>query len=473
MSEKILKEGDDLFKFLKIVAVGVSVLVALPVYADELSDLKAQGKVLKAEETLGIQPIPVVEAPQKEAAPAPRILPRGAFIIPGTDTSVKFGGFIQTTVSADIKSTFGGPEYDQFAPFSAANGGIPYDNSLQANRGSGQIQFEARTTRLNLDFNTPTPYGNLRTFFESDFLGTGGSKLQSNSTAPRLRHAYAELGPLLVGQYWTNKGDIAQGINLFDVIGGPVGLSMGRFPQARYTYKINPTSLVALSIEQPVQDFSGANAVAFGAPGTNTSTNSVDTMPDVALRYTLGESWGRQSLSLAVRRIKVEGTNTLSLVDPAHPDLKTSTALGYFVNYQGQINLFGTDKFLYDLILEDGDGRDMTTVQTSAIITANGDLSTVKGQAATVAYQHYWAPKFSSNIAYGHAHYSSNDWTKVASDRYARFNTANSLHANFMWSPIKDSYIGIEYVYGKIGNDIGDNGAAQRITVGARFPLFN
>lgn len=454
-------------KYLKLAAIGLSIGVAIPAHADELSDLKEQVNQ-------SLQKIDALEKRQNaiSTAPASASSRPGVFQVPGTETTVKIGGYVQFTASKDVQGTFGGPEYNQFAPFSAGNGGIPYKTTVQANRNTGQVQMESRTSRINLDFNTPTTYGNLRSFIEVDFLGTGGSKLQSNSTAPRLRHAYAEFGPLLIGQTWTNKGDIAQGLNLFDVIGGPVGLSMGRFPQARYTFDVNPKSKLSVSIEQPVQDIAGADAVSFGAPGTTTSKNTLDTMPEITARYTYADTWGRQSLGVAARRLKWEGSNTQSLTAAGRPELKSSSDIGYFVNYQGQFNLFGTDKLLYTLIYEDGDGRDMTSYQTSAFIDKFGDLDTVSGWAGTIGYQHIWAPKWQSNLVWGMADYSANDWPKINSSPFSRYEKANSLHANLMWSPIKNSFIGVEYCYGKIENDAGNKGIAQRVTLGARFGLF-
>ncbi|PKO28734.1 MAG: hypothetical protein CVU32_00580 [Betaproteobacteria bacterium HGW-Betaproteobacteria-5] len=455
--------------------IGLSIAMAFPAQADEVTELKAQmNKLLQKIEALETRQNATAE---KQAATeakiatssAPTSRTPGTFQIPGTETTVKVGGFIQLEATKDIKNTFGGQTYDVFVPFTAANGGIPYKGTVQANRESGQTQFEARTSRVNLDINTPTAWGNLRTFVETDFLGTGGTKFQSNSTAFRLRHAYAELGPWLVGQAWTNQGDIAQGLNWFDIIGQPVGIpGMGRFPQIRYTYAINPTSKVSVSLEQPIQDYSGSDVVTFGATGTTISKNSVDTVPDFTARYTLADTWGRQSVGLILRRIKAEGTNTQSLTAAGSPEIHSSSVTGYLVNYQGQINLFKTDKLLYSLIYEDGAGRYMNDLQTSAIMTSTG-LDTVKGWGANVGYQHFWKPDLQTNVSYGKVHYSTSDWTKVSADKFARYNSADSFHLNLMWSPVKDSLVGIEYVYGKIGNDVGNKGDAQRLTLGARY----
>lgn len=448
-------KGRDMhLKYLKLAVIGLSIAGALPASADELSDQKAQmDKSLKKIET-----------------PATTSSRPGAIKIPGTEATIKFGGFIQTTLSVDVSNTLGGQEYDVFVPFTAANGGIPYKGTVQANRESGQVQFEARTSRFNMDINTPTDYGNLRTFVETDLMGAGGNKFQSNSNAFRVRHAYAEIGSWIFGQTWSNQGDIAQGVNLLDIIGGPVGIpGIGRFPQIRYTYGVTPTSKFSVALEQPVQDYVGSDLVSFGATGTTMSKNSIDTMPDLTARYTIADTWGRQSVGMVLRRIKAEGTNTQSLTAAGSPEIKSDSTIGFLFNYQGQINLFGTDKLLYSAIYEEGAGRYMNDMQATAIFNSDGLFDTVRGWGANIGYQHIWMPNWQSNVTYGVVRYTTDDWTKVSADRYARYNAADSLHANLMWSPVKNSTVGIEYVYGKIGNDVGDTGTAQRITLGTRF----
>lgn len=457
-------------------AIGLMCSMALPAQADELSDLKAQmNKLMQKIESLEARQNTTAEKQaatdaKLAAAPAPTSSRPGTFQIPGTETTVKLGGFVQLEASKELDGTFGGQTYSAFVPFSVGTGGIPYDDTVQARREDGQMQWEARNTRLNLDINSPTSYGNLRIFLETDLFGTGGTKFQSNSNSFRLRHAFAELGPWLVGQTWTNSGDIAQGVTLFDVLGGPVGIpAIGRFPQIRYTHAFDQKSKFSVSLEQPVQDWAGADVVTFGATGTTVSKDSIDKWPDLTARFGYADTWGRQSVGAVVRHLEVEGSRATPLTSAGSPELRSSSTIGYAVNYQGQINLFGTNKLLYSLVYEDGAGRYINHPQTSAFLDDDGKLDTVRGHGWSLGYQHFWAPAWQSNIAYGQNRFKASDWTKVSSNRYGRYKEADGLHLNLMWSPIKGSLIGVEYVYGRIENDLGDEGSAQRIMFGSRF----
>lgn len=457
-------------------AASIMLAMAQPACADEVSDLKAQLNQL-------IQKIEALEARQnataeKQAATDAKLASTtptssskpGTFKIPGTETTVKIGGFVQLEATKELEGTFGGQTYLAYVPFSASTGGIPYKGTVQARREDGQFQMEARNTRLNLDINTPTSYGNLRLFFETDLYGTGGTKFQSNSNSFRLRHAYAELGSWLVGQTWTNSGDIAQGVTLLEVLGGPVGIpAIGRFPQVRYTHAFNPKSKLSVALEQPVQDWSGADTVTFGATGTTVSKDSIDKWPDLTARFTHTDSWGRQSVGAVLRHLEVEGSRATALTAAGKPEMRSTSKIGYALNYQGQINLLGTDKFLYSVVYEDGAGRYINHPQHSAFIDADGKLETIRGYSWNLGYQHFWSPDWQSNITYGQNRFKAADWTRVTTSQYTRYKEADGLQMNLLWSPFKGSLIGVEYAYGRIENDLGDEGKAQRIMFGSRF----
>jgi len=107
---------------------------------------------------------------------------RGFFRLPGTQTLLKIGGYFKTDFIYDLKPAGNG---ESFIPSS-----IPIPKVVGVNNSTVSI----RPTRLNLDFRVPTSkVGEVRFYLEGDLFGT-------NSTTPRLRHAYAQVRNVLIGQ---------------------------------------------------------------------------------------------------------------------------------------------------------------------------------------------------------------------------------------------------------------------------------
>lgn len=448
-------------------ALSLSVGLVGNVKADQLSDLQAQVKALtesinalqKRQEQYDAKQS-VVENKQSVVESKPAVVPANvvtsgvmpnSILITGTNTSLKIGGYAQVSVIDDFKGSLGNSQ-TVLLPYSPTYGGIPYNGTAAANR-NGQIQFEARESRLNFETRTPTAYGELRTLVEGDFYGAGGSKATTNSVSLRLRLAMAEIGPWLAGQYWSNFGDLYQGPEVFD-FGGPVGLpAINRQPQIRYTQKIGKNWQLSASIEQPVQDFVGADTVLFTAGLNNISTNSVDELPELTGRLTYGDTWGRQSVGAVVRKLKASDGAALD-----------SSLTGYALNYQGQFNTFGKDKVYYDLVYENGAGRYLTQTPSSAALY-KGQLYAISGRGANLTYQHWWAENWRSNISAGLIKLSN----PHPATPLTQFDEVRSLHANILWSPIPKALVGLEYTYAKIKNEASQEGSGQRLNLTTQF----
>ena len=216
----------------------IALLTGLPAAsADELADLRANQELLQRRidqlaqgalpETkvapgiagpLGTQPIP-------GQAIIGGSFPR-SFLVPGTDTSIRVGGFVDLTANYFLQGA------------NTANPGLPSSNfgqngnlngvpvgqmfvpglgnvAQQANhsRGNGFFEFSPQQSRLNVETRTPTAWGELRTFFEFDWSGSNAFSVQTaqqaggDSLLPRLRFAYGTLGGFLAGQAISNFSD--------------------------------------------------------------------------------------------------------------------------------------------------------------------------------------------------------------------------------------------------------------------------
>ncbi len=159
-----------------------------------------------------------------------------SFLIPGTDTSLRVGGFVDVTI-LDFLQGGGGVPGSNYGSNSGQNGNLqviplrggivpgalgsskafggfvaPSPNRAPS-RNNGVIELSPQQSRLNAETRTPTSWGEARTFMEFDWAGCDNFSCQTlqqgggNSLLPRLRYAYGTLGGFLGGQAISNFSD--------------------------------------------------------------------------------------------------------------------------------------------------------------------------------------------------------------------------------------------------------------------------
>ena len=106
----------------------------------------------------------------------------GYLYIPGTDASMRLGGFIKMSI---VQSFDPVGSADRFVAGTISVSGDEVGTDDQAN-------LTTRQSRLNLDVRRHTALGPLRAFIEGDYTGDGDSF--------RLRHAYGQFHQILAGQ---------------------------------------------------------------------------------------------------------------------------------------------------------------------------------------------------------------------------------------------------------------------------------
>lgn len=417
--------------------------------AAEIDELKSQLEQLA-------QRIAHIEAERKAApaaAPAAQAAPAavtagdfpGSYKLPGTDTSVKIGGFINLSFNHDLDGYMDPNNYEYFAVPA-----IPLKGSPRAER-KGRSFFDARYSRLNFETRTPTRYGPLRTFIETDFYQyrSQGGEYQINDSTNRLRQAYAEFGNFLLGQTWTTFIDLASLADTLD-FGGPSGATTVRQPLIRYTMPVGEGSTLALAVENSKTDFlnaSGHNAV------------SLDERPDFVAKFKTVQPWGQFYLSGVQRQLRLHDDTTD----------KDITRNGWGYSLGGILNVGSGGDYLHGQINGGrGIGRYMADLfNFSDAGTYDGDrLKLSEARGFLVGYAHYWTPSVRSNFAYGRLDledHPANSYDGVADERY------QTVHANLLWSPIPQADVGIEWITGERKAETGEKGRANRLMLGARF----
>jgi Porin subfamily len=261
----------------------IALLTGLPIAtADELADLRANQELLarRIEQLSQAPPSPgttgggAAQPLGYQAAPGVPVgggsFPR-SFLIPGTDTSIRVGGFVDYTAlyflngantpNPGTPTTNSGQNGNAMSiPVGQVNipGLGPTAQSANHSRGNGVFSSGPDQSRIDIESRTPTAWGESRTFFSWDFGGTNGFNSLSvqqaggDSKIPRLRFAYGTLGGFLAGQALSNFSDADADTESME-FGGALGSTGGqRIPQVRYTLAGPWGSAWSVSAEQPI-----------------------------------------------------------------------------------------------------------------------------------------------------------------------------------------------------------------------------
>ncbi|MFZ3238275.1 MAG: DcaP family trimeric outer membrane transporter [Stellaceae bacterium] len=302
---------------------GLTALIALQTgiptaKADELADLRANQLLLqqRIDQLAQAQAQGIPEQKQSPGFPGamgspatPGVALAGgsfprSFLIPGTDTSIRVGGFVDITI-LDFLQGGGGVNGSNYGSNSGQNGNlqsIPLGGGVvpgapggshafggfvapsvnrAPGRNNGVLEFSPQQSRINIETRTPTGWGESRTFFEFDWAGCDNFSCQTlqqgggNSLTPRLRYAYGTLGGFLAGQAISNFSDADADTESME-FGGAEGSTGGyRIPQVRYTLAGPYGSAFSVSAENPFTTAitpGGVQSTDLNLSGTGTST---------------------------------------------------------------------------------------------------------------------------------------------------------------------------------------------------------
>ena len=474
-------------------------LAASPTRADELSDLRAEMKTMRAASLAMERRLMKLER-EKTARPAgaagavsaggattarnvgagpnaPNAGPTAAPIlaqptagflrIPGSDTSIKLGGFVKIDGVYDVKGGGIGGTGTDFTE-------IPL-RGTPASRRAADFNATARQTQIALSSVTPTSsYGDLKTYVAIDFYGANnGNGLYTNSFAPRLFQAYVSAdkvagGSVLVGQAWSTFMDLDSYPETLD-LNGPVGTVFIRQPMVRYVRDLGGGSKLFLAAEAPYADFEGANPYPVFSGGGAPSTNIRDPIPDFVAKYTYDAKWGHVAVAGIARYINADTGGALvngfsgntGVFGGGFMGAATIKTVGKdTINFQG-VGGPGIGRYLFG---EDDSGGSAASLVTCGNAVACG-LRTTTGFGGAVSYQHYWTDKVRSNFIGGVAHYND----EFPDNQAGSTRTIVSAFANLIYSPLPTTDIGLEFIYGSRSvlaspaPGIGAEGQATRV----------
>lgn len=347
----------------------------------------------------------------------------GSFLIPGTNTEFKIGGYVKADFIYDIKQKQG----NSINPATLEKKlKIDPETKEEQEYDQGEFQAHARQSRVNISTYTPTPLGELITFIETDFYGAGGNQNQSNSYGVRLRHAYGQIAGLLFGQYWSNFGAIDAIPGTVDFY-GPEGYTFIRQAQLRWTQMIDEKLKFSVSLENPEanQNFGG---------------KFLDKLPDGTAALEYNDVWGLVRFSVLGRQ--------LTTPDDRQEELAYGLNLGAKIAAWPGGNLFASFTF------GDGIGRYLIGGVGQAAFYAppppmpggsNRPVLTLReAWGLTLGANHKLTDTVMAQLAWGR--YELEDAPSHLRLQ-APFKRSTTLHASLFWTPLSRLTFAAEFIY--------------------------
>ena len=355
----------------------------------------------------------------------------GYFRIPGTSTLMRIGGYAKTDFIYDLKPA---GNVDSFIPAT-----IPVPSITGINNST----ISVRATRFNLDFLVPTKSGDsYRFFFEMDFFGT-------NSTTPKLRHAYGQAKNFLVGQTFSNFMDPDSGADTLDYQ-GPNAMVSIRNPQFRYSLLVANKTTFSFSAEKPTSD------VLFMTPEFSAQPNSPS--PDGTLKLRREMERGHVQLSALFRSVAA-----------FLPDGRHESVFGWGFNFAGATRLWEKNTVVYQLAYGNGIERYINDTSGLGIDAAVSSLQNPHIQALPVvatygAWQHFWSERLRSSAEYSYVQVQN-----TVAEPGATYHQGNYTGGNLIWNPFGSLTVGGEFLYGWRVNEDKASANAPRIQFSAKY----
>jgi hypothetical protein len=390
-------------------------------------------------------PVPVPITPEEAQKFVSRGIMPGSFLVPGTNTSFRFRGFVRLMGLYD------------FNPIGVPDAFVT--NSIPVPQQHGEnYNMSARMSRVATETWTPTPFQDwtVHTFVEADFFNGPGQAAGGGGNPFRLRHAFVDYGYFRVGQQNTVFMDASTWPSLVD-FQGPAGWVNQRRPGARMTLPLSDLWFWAVGVEQPFSDIT-----------TNGLGTNVQDVPDFAthLRYegdfghfqvsglaralgyrpTVGETTRRAGYGLSAGTTFhpwawLLGSNPVRKDNPTA--LERCRIIGQYVVG------WGVARYINDEVGQGLDGQvDPTT----------GGFKPVYAAAYVVSYEQWYTERWLSNFTYSQTFAGSNGDQPASTYVGAKYQGAS-----LWYIPFRNMSLGVEYLWGERKDLDGERGRANRL----------
>lgn len=369
--------------------------------------------------------------------------------------------------------------YD-FRPIASTDDFVTSSIPVPQGRGQNSV-LTPRYTRLGWDTETPLPIEcldwKLKTRIEIDFFN-GNTSGNFGSFPPRLRFAWADFGPFLIGQAASLFMDYDVFPNVIDYE-GPGGMVLMRQPIIALHTPIGDKMKFSIGIEQPYSDISWfENGTWHVSPGSGIITTpgigrNVQDVPDVTTNIRYTDDYGHLQVAGIGRKLTFQPGLGGSALDD----------FGYGINVTGSFHPWAymtctprtgecatpmsKSRFLAQFAAGRGINRyiqDVNGLGLDASFDPVNGFRAIPSYGWFVAYEQWWSQKWASNFTYGEDEMGLTD--TMPDNTYKR---ANYLTGNIIYLPVERMAVGLEVLYGMRKNKDGDNGDATRIQLAFQY----
>lgn len=432
MQTKTLRHG--------LLASAVALAIIVPTSAsaasadgNDLAVLKAQIEMLqKRIDDLEPEERTIVHAytPSESGRRASRSAD-GYWRIPGTNTGVSVGGYVKLdAIYNDVTTGDNSAANRQLTPSA-----IPIEGTEE---GEDHFAFYGSESRIWIKSSTDTDLGPITSHFEFDFDTHTGNQVVSNSNFARIRHAYVNWNNWLLGRTWSTAM-ILQALPETNDFGGPIGQLFVRQAQIRKTFPLSANSNLQVALENP-ETFTDAGPF------------DDDELPDLFVRG----NWKNASLNLSA----LVGVRQLQVSNVGLDDDETA----FWGSFGGRLNIGSKDNLRGAITFGEGVGRYSTLAFVPDAQVIGGELEALEQVAANISFQHWWNATMRSNLVLGFI-----DVDNEAGAAGDPNKEATSIHVNFMYNPVKNLRLGIEYLYAERELESGLDGELNRVQFSSQY----
>jgi outer membrane DcaP-like protein len=314
-----------------------------------------------------------------------------------------------------------------------------------------RFHFSANQSRLAFGFKFPKAGKSTSAYMEGDFF----SSSKGANTYFRLRHAYLTFGEFLVGQTWTNFGDVDAAPNTLD-LEGPNSMPASRVAQVRWTKEVTQKLELLFALEEPKADYTTLDSAAAIKPA----------LPEFVLKPNLKIKNGHWANSLIYKPI--------IYTDKDYSFKKSLAAWGFTSSLTFNLPdkkpklLTNVKNRTYNLFFIIGDGtqgsvNDFGGLGYEAFPKNSTSLETLTYYGGYISYGFVFKKRWTSTYVYSYLHQQKPETTPFI------FKQSHYFAGNLIFAINKYFTIGAEVLYGIKENYDDTKGSALRILTVVRL----